>query len=67
LEAAVDEKLARALCLDAARLSRLHELASRCEALFGGAHDLEWAFTARPRDELFLLQRRAITTLAAHE
>jgi pyruvate,water dikinase len=66
-EAAVDETLARALCLDEARIARLHALAERCEALFGGAHDLEWAFTARPRDELFLLQRRAITTLAPRD
>lgn len=63
-EAAVDERLARALCLDEARIARLHALAERCEAIFGSAQDLEWAFTARPRDELFLLQRRAITTLA---
>jgi len=66
-EATVDDKLARALCLDEARLARLHTLAERCEAIFGGAHDLEWAFTARPRDELFLLQRRAITTLAPRD
>jgi pyruvate,water dikinase len=64
-EAAVDEERARALCLDEARIARLHALAERCEAIFGGAQDLEWAFTARPRDELFLLQRRAITTLAS--
>jgi pyruvate,water dikinase len=65
LESGVDEQLARTLCLDEARLSRLHALAARCEALFPGPHDLEWAFTARPYDELFLLQRRAITTLGA--
>jgi pyruvate,water dikinase len=66
-EAAVDEMLARSLCLDEERLARLHALAARCEEVFGGAHDLEWAFTARPRDELFLLQRRAITTLASRD
>jgi len=66
-EATVDENLARTLCLDEARIARLHALAERCEAIFGGAHDLEWAFTARPRDELFLLQRRAITTIASRD
>jgi pyruvate,water dikinase len=64
-ETAVNEPLARAPCLDAGRVARLHALASQCEALFEGPHDLEWAFTARPRDELFLLQRRAITALGA--
>lgn len=64
-ETAVDEALTRTLCLDEARLGRLHALAEWCEATFGGAQDLEWAFTAPPRDELFLLQQRPITTLAS--
>jgi pyruvate,water dikinase len=45
-------------CLSDAQLLSLDELASRCEASFGGTQDLEWSFA---RDELFLLQRRAIT------
>lgn len=46
------------LCLDAERLARLEQLASACEAAFGGTQDIEWAFAS---DKLFLLQRRAIT------
>jgi pyruvate,water dikinase len=42
-------------CLDAPRLARLHELAAACQAVFGGAQDLEWAFAD---DGLWLLQRR---------
>jgi pyruvate,water dikinase len=52
------EDVAR-LCLSAAQLQRLDELASRCEVVFGGQQDIEWAFEA---DRLYLLQRRPITT-----
>jgi pyruvate, water dikinase len=45
-------------CLDEAQLAELHALAFRCEELFGGAQDLEWAFSD---GSLFLLQRRALT------
>jgi pyruvate,water dikinase len=48
----------RALCLGDDHLHRLHALASRCEDIFGGAQDLEWAFAG---EALYLLQRRAIT------
>jgi pyruvate,water dikinase len=47
-------------CLDEAMLSALHELARRCDAVWEGDHDIEWAFA---RDgALHLLQRRPITT-----
>jgi pyruvate, water dikinase len=45
-------------CLDSAQLLALEALASACERAFAGPHDLEWAFAA---DQLYLLQRRAIT------
>jgi pyruvate,water dikinase len=45
-------------CLSDDRLAALDELAQRCEALFAGAHDIEWAFRG---ERLFLLQRRAVT------
>jgi pyruvate, water dikinase len=45
-------------CLDEAALALLDSLAQRCEAVFGGAQDIEFAFH---RGELYLLQRRAIT------
>lgn len=64
-EATVDGARARAFCLDDARLARLHRLAERCEATFPGAHDLEFAFTARPGDAVHLLQLRAITRMGA--
>lgn len=48
----------RALCLEDEHLARLHALAGRCEDVFGGAQDLEWAFTG---EVLYLLQRRAVT------
>lgn len=47
-------------CLDEVRLMALHELALRCEAVWGGDHDLEWAFA--PNGTLHLLQRRPLTT-----
>jgi pyruvate, water dikinase len=56
---------AREFCLDDSQLRDLVALALRCDEVFTGAHDLEWAFQAR---DLFLLQRRAITRgpAAAH-
>ena len=50
-----------ALCLDDARLAALHRVAARCEEVFGGAQDLEWAFDAAG---LWLLQRRPLTRFA---
>ncbi|MCI0545945.1 MAG: hypothetical protein L0027_01525 [Candidatus Rokubacteria bacterium] len=57
----VEEPRVHALCLDDARLARLHELATRCEREFGGTQDLEWAWAG---NALHLLQRRAITATA---
>ena len=58
-EVPVDSARARLLCLDDAQLIALHRLAERCESVYGGAQDLEWAYAG---SELFLLQRRPITT-----
>ena len=43
---------------DDAQLLRLDELVTRCEAVFGGSQDIEFAFEC---GNLHLLQRRAIT------
>jgi pyruvate,water dikinase len=51
------DRVAR-LCLDAGQLAELDALATRCEAVFGGTQDIEFAFEGRA---LYLLQRRAIT------
>lgn len=49
----------RATVLSDHHVRALHDLATRCEALFGpGGHDVEWAFTG---DTLHLLQHRPIT------
>jgi pyruvate, water dikinase len=62
-ERPVDGPLVEALCLDDAMLRALADLATRCEEAFGaGPHDIEWCFES---DELFLLQRRAITAMGA--
>jgi pyruvate,water dikinase len=56
----VPDRLARELCLDDAQLGALHALALRCDDVFGGSHDLEWAFAG---DRLYLLQRRTLTAI----
>lgn len=58
-ERAVSESRAEALCLNDPQLSSLHELARSCQASFGEAIDLEWAFA---NDRLYLLQARPIST-----
>jgi pyruvate,water dikinase len=52
---------AKAACLDDARLAELTQLANRCEQLFGGPQDLEWAVA---NGRLHLLQSRPVTTSA---
>ncbi|MDE3130237.1 MAG: phosphoenolpyruvate synthase [Acidobacteriota bacterium] len=54
----VPAELTEALCLSDDDLAKLHELADRCERLYGPGRDIEWAIAA---DELYLLQCRAIT------
>jgi phosphohistidine swiveling domain-containing protein len=57
-EVTVGDERARAACLDDARLAELAQLASRCEQLFGGPQDLEWAVA---NGQLHLLQSRPVT------
>lgn len=47
------------LCLNQEELRALDNLAKRCEDYRSGGHDIEWAIAD---EELFLLQRRDITT-----
>lgn len=61
-EDAVAPDRAEEPCLDDGQLARLHELASRCEEVYGPARDIEWAFAG---GELFLLQCRAVTRVGA--
>ena len=55
-------ELASGLSLDDSHLAALHALALRCDDVFTGYHDIEWAFAG---GRLYLLQRRALTTVAA--
>lgn len=49
----------RAAVLGDSHVHALHQLAGRCEVVFGGdGHDLEWAFAG---EAVYLLQRRPIT------
>lgn len=57
-EQALAHDLVGRLCLGERELGELDDLARRCEDLFGGPQDIEWAF-ARPR--LHLLQVRPVT------
>lgn len=58
IEEDVAAERASVLCLEDGHLHQLHGLATRCEEVFGGTQDLEWAFAG---EMLYLLQRRAIT------
>src|SRR5205807_8759201 len=58
----VPADLTEALCLDDGQLSQLHDLAVRCEEVYGPARDIEWAFAG---GILYLLQCRAVTTSTA--
>ncbi len=55
---AVPEERVRAACLSDDDLSQLQRLAERCEAVYGGDHDIEWAIQ---EGTVFLLQRRPLT------
>ncbi len=47
------------ICLDDIKLTKLGELALRCEKVYGPRRDIEWAFQ---EGTLYLLQCRAVTT-----
>jgi pyruvate,water dikinase len=59
-ETEVPDDLADMICLDDRQLAALHALTLRCDQVFTGSHDLEWAFA---RDQLYLLQRRTLTAI----
>jgi pyruvate,water dikinase len=50
-----------AYCLDEAAIESLKALAARCDAVFRGPSDIEWALAG---GDLYLLQRRPLTTPA---
>ena len=58
VEEKVPTELTEQLCLDDNQLKELHELALRCDQVYGPARDVEWAFAA---GKLYLLQSRAVT------
>jgi pyruvate, water dikinase len=60
VEVPVDPSLQHRMCLEPAHVDALHELASRCQRVWGRDLDLEWALDAAGR--IFLLQCRPITT-----
>ena len=62
-ETEIPNQLARTLCLDETQLAALRALALRCDHVYEGPHDLEWAFAS---GRLYLLQRRALTATPAH-
>ncbi len=61
-QTAVASELVYARCLDGAQLRHLYALAIRCEEVFAGTQDLEWAFA---EGTLYLLQRRPAAVLKA--
>lgn len=61
-EEKVPTELTEKLCLSDGELGQLHELASRCEKVYGMGRDIEWAIAG---GELYLLQCRAITRAGA--
>jgi pyruvate,water dikinase len=56
----VPEERVRALCLGDEDLRALHALASLCESVYGGEHDIEWAIQG---GAVHLLQRRPLTAV----
>jgi pyruvate,water dikinase len=58
VEERVAPELVEKLCLNDDQLAQLNTLAEKCEQVFGGARDIEWAFAG---GKLFLLQCRAVT------
>jgi pyruvate, water dikinase len=59
-EREVPDQLPHVLCLNDGQLAALHALTLRCDEVFAGSHDLEWAFAG---ERLYLLQRRTLTAI----
>jgi pyruvate,water dikinase len=64
VEEQISAELRERLCLDDDQLAELHRLAGRCEAVYGPARDIEWAFAG---GQPYLLQCRAITGVGAEK
>jgi hypothetical protein len=64
VEEPVSRELVGTLCLDDDQLLQLHALGTRCEEVFGPSRDIEWAFAGEKGRDLYLLQCRAVTTVA---
>ena len=62
IEEQVPAELTEKLCLSDEDLAKLHDLASKCETVYGPGRDIEWAIAD---GELYLLQCRAITKAGA--
>ena len=58
VEREVEGERVTALCLSEPQLGQLHELAKKCESVYGDQIDIEWAFH---QDQIYLLQCRSIT------
>ena len=63
VEVPVDPSLQQRMCLEPAHFDALHDLAARCQRVWGRDLDLEWALDTTGR--IFLLQCRPITTVRA--
>jgi pyruvate,water dikinase len=63
IEVPVEASRQRELCLNTDHVEALHELAARCQHVWGPHLDLEWALGADGR--MYLLQCRPITTAHA--
>ena len=63
IEVPVESSLQRRLCLEPVHFEALHDLAARCQRVWGRDLDLEWALDGAGR--IFLLQCRPITTVRA--
>jgi len=58
IEVEVEPERIGKLCLEPAQLLELHELANKCQQVYGLDLDIEWAFY---QNQLYLLQCRSIT------
>ncbi len=63
IEVPVEPSLQQRMSLEPAHFDALHDLAARCQRVWGRDLDLEWALDAAGR--IFLLQCRPITTVRA--
>ena len=58
VEQEVASERVECLCLDDDQVTRLNDLAAKCEEIYGPGRDIEWAFAG---GELYVLQCRAVT------